>query len=474
MNWTLALPEIMLSVSGLAILLFGVLRRQGNPAVPCTLLAILAMLVAGGLVLAAPDGVGYHGVFVGDGFARFMKLLSLAGAILSLMLALDYNRREGISRFEFPVLMLFSTVGTMVMASSENLMTLYVGLELQSLAIYILCAFDRDRLGSAEAGLKYFVLGSLASGLLLYGISLVFGFAGTMEYHGLQAALAESAEVPSGLVIGIVFIIVGLAFKVSAVPFHMWTPDVYQGAPAPVTAFMAGAPKLAAFALLLRVMAGPFGQVTPQWQLLIELIAMASMLFGALAAIPQTSIKRLMAYSSIGHMGYALIGLAAATPAGIRGTLVYLATYLFMNAGVFATIVAMRRRGLAVEKISDLAGLSRTDPALALMMAIFMFSMIGVPPLSGFFGKLLVFSAGLQAGMPTLVIVGIVSSVIGAVYYLRVVRVMYVDAPGIAFDRRAASVSFVSIGMGLVTGLFLLVLGPLTSAAQAAAAVLFR
>ena len=474
MNWTLALPEIVLSVSGLAILLFGVLQKKGNPAVPCTLLAILAMLVTGVLVIGSADGVGYHRVFVGDSFARFMKILSLAGAILSLLLALDYNRHEGIARFEFPVLMLFSTVGTMVMASSENLMTLYIGLELTSLAIYILCAFDRDRLGSAEAGLKYFVLGSLASGLLLYGISLVFGFAGTMEYRGLQAAVAESAEIPSGLVIGIVFVIVGLAFKISAVPFHMWTPDVYQGAPAPVTAFMSGAPKLAAFALLLRVMAGPFGQVTPQWQLLIELLAIASMLFGALAAIPQTSIKRLMAYSSIGHMGYALIGLAAATPAGLRGTLVYLATYLFMNAGVFACIVAMRRRGLAVERISDLAGLSRTDPALALMMAVFMFSMIGVPPLSGFFGKLLVFSAALQAGMPVLVIVGIVSSVIGAVYYLRVVRVMYVDAPALPFDRRARSVSFVSIGMGLVTGLFILVLGPVTSAAQAAAAVLFR
>ncbi len=399
MNWILALPEIVLALCGLAILLFGVLVRRGNPFVPCSLLCIAAMLVAALLVLLAPDGVGYHRVFVSDDFARFMKLLSLAGAALSLVLSLDYNRREEIARFEFPVLVLLATVGTMVMASSENLMTLYVGLELQSLAIYILCAFDRDRLGSAESGLKYFVLGSLASGLLLYGISLAFGFAGTMEYRGLQTALAASGEIPSGLVIGIVFIIVGLGFKISAVPFHMWTPDVYQGAPAPVTAFMSGAPKIAAFALLLRVMAGPFGQVTPQWQLLIEILAVASMLFGALAALPQTSIKRLMAYSSIGHMGYALIGLAAATPAGTRGTLVYLATYLFMNSGAFACIIAMRRRGRAVERIADLAGLSRTDPALALAMAVFMFSMIGVPPLSGFFGKLLVFSAALQAVM---------------------------------------------------------------------------
>ena len=474
MNWTLALPEIVLSVTGLVILLFGVVRAHGNPFVPSCLLTIGAMLVAAVLVAFSPSGSGYHGIFVGDDFARFIKLLTLAGAILSLVLSLDYNRHEEIARFEFPVLVLFATVGTLLMASSESLMTLYIGLELQSLAIYILCAFDRDRLGSAESGLKYFVLGSLASGLLLYGISLVFGFAGTMQYRALQTALAASAAIPAGLVVGIVFIIVGLAFKISAVPFHMWTPDVYQGAPAPVTAFMSGAPKLAAFALLLRVMASPFGHVTPQWQLLIEILAIASMLFGSLAAIPQTSIKRLMAYSSIGHMGYALIGLAAATPAGVRGTLVYLATYLFMNAGAFAVIVAMRRRGRAVERIADLAGLSRSDPALALMMAIFMFSMIGVPPLSGFFGKLLVFSAALAAGMPTLVVVGIVSSVIGAVYYLRVVRAMYVDPREPAFDPRPASVSLVSIGMGLVTGLFILVLGPVTSAAQAAAAVLFR
>jgi NADH-quinone oxidoreductase subunit N len=452
MNWTLALPEIVLSVCGLAILVFGVLQKKSNPAVLCSILTIAAMIVAGVLVCVAPDGIGYHRVFIGDAFARFIKILTLAGAALSIVLSLDYNRSEGISRFEFPVLVLFATVGTMVMASSANLMTLYVGLELQSLAIYILCAFDRDRLRSAESGLKYFVLGSLASGLLLYGISLVFGFAGTMEYRAVQQALAASAEIPAGLVIGIVFVIVGLAFKISAVPFHMWTPDVYQGAPVPVTTFMGGAPKIAAFALLLRV----------------------SMLFGSLAAIQQTSITRLMAYSSIGNMGYALIGLAAATPAGIRGTLIYLATYLFMNTGAFACIVAMRRRGHAVERVSDLAGLARTDPTLALAMAIFMFSMIGVPPLAGFFGKLLVFSAALQAGLPLLVIVGIVSSVIGAVYYLRVVRVMYVDAPLHPFDRRPLSVSLVSAASAVVTGLFIVVLGPLTTAAQAAASVLFR
>ncbi|NPD67915.1 NADH-quinone oxidoreductase subunit NuoN [Lichenicola cladoniae] len=474
MNWTLALPEIFLSVCGLAILVYGVLQKKMEPSFSCTVLALAAFVVTAVLVLQAPQGAGYRGTFVNDGFARFMKILSLAGGAFSAVLSLDYNVRQKVDRFEFPVLLLFATVGTMMMASSENLMTLYVGLELQSLAIYILCAFARDELTSAEAGLKYFVLGSLASGLLLYGISLVYGFAGTMEYVGLKTALTGTGIVPAGLVIGIVFVFVGLAFKLSAAPFHMWTPDVYQGAPTSVTAFMAGAPKVAAFALLLRVMAGPFGHLAHQWQLLVELVAIITMITGALAAIPQTNIKRLMAYSSIGHMGYAMIGVAVGTPEGARGTLVYLTTYLFMTTGVFACIMAMRRRGRPLDKISDLAGLSRTDPMLALLLAVFMFSMAGVPPLSGFFGKLMVFAAAVQSGLWTLAVIGILTSVVGLYYYWRVVKVMYLDAPDLAFDRRAPSLSFVAGAMGLVTALFLLVLGPVTTAAQAAAGVLFR
>jgi NADH-quinone oxidoreductase subunit N len=473
-NWTLALPEIVLSVCGLAILVFGVLQKKESPGFACTVLTLIAFLVTAILVLQAPAGAGYRGTFVNDGFARFMKILSLAGAALSAVLSLDYNVRQKVDRFEFPVLLLFSTVGTLLMASSENLMTLYVGLELQSLAIYILCAFARDELNSAEAGLKYFVLGSLASGLLLYGISLVYGFAGTMEYVGLKTALIGGGTVPAGLVIGIVFVFVGLAFKLSAAPFHMWTPDVYQGAPTSVTAFMAGAPKVAAFALLLRVMAGPFGHLAHQWQLLVELVAICTMVLGALAAIPQTNIKRLMAYSSIGHMGYALIGVAVGSEAGARGTLVYLTTYLFMTVGVFACIMAMRRQGRPLDRIADLAGLSRTNPMLALAMAVFMFSMAGVPPLSGFFGKLMVFAAAVQSGLWTLAVIGIVTSVISLYYYWRVVKVMYLDAPEPGFDRGARSISFVAGAMGLVTALFLLVLGPVVGAAQAAAAVLFR
>ena len=473
-DWTLALPEIVLSVCGLVILLFGVLQKKDSPAFACTVLTLAAFLVTAVLVVGAPSGTGYRATFVNDGFARFMKILSLAGAAFALLMSLDYNVRQKVDRFEFPLLVLFSTVGTLVMASSGNLMTLYVGLELQSLAIYILCAFARDELTSAEAGLKYFVLGSLASGLLLYGVSLVYGFAGTMEYGGLRTALIGGGAVPAGLVIGIVFVFVGLAFKLSAAPFHMWTPDVYQGAPTSVTAFLAGAPKVAAFALLLRVMSGPFGHLTTQWQLLVELVAICTMLLGALAAIPQTNIKRLMAYSSIGHMGYAMIGLAVGTPEGVRGTLVYLSTYLFMTVGVFSCIIAMRRNGRPLDRIADLAGLSRTNPMLALAMAVFMFSMAGVPPLSGFFGKLLVFASAVQSGLWTLAVVGIVTSVVALYYYWRVVKVMYLDAPEPAFDRGTRTLSTVTGAMGLVTALFLLVLGPVVGAAQAAAAVLFR
>ncbi|MHC0613400.1 NADH-quinone oxidoreductase subunit NuoN [Komagataeibacter oboediens] len=474
MNWTLALPEIVLALSGLVILLAGVMQRRGQAFFSCAMMTLLALVVTGILVVFSPDGTGYSHIFINDGFARFMKVLSLTGAALSVVLSVGYAREMEIDKFEFPVLILFSTLGTMIMASSGNLMTLFVGLELSSLSIYILCAFARDRVTAAEAGLKYFVLGSLASGLLLYGISLAYGFAGTMEYAGLQQAVRGSTVLPAGLMVGIVFVLVGLCFKLSMVPFHMWTPDVYQGAPTSVTAYMAGAPKIAAFAVLLRVMAGPFGSMTPQWQLLIEVVSAASMVFGSLAAIPQGNIKRLMAYSSIGHMGYAMIGMAAGTAEGTRGTLVYLVTYLFMNVGAFAGIVAMRRRGRAVSQISDLSGLGRTDPGMALAMAVFMFSMAGAPPLAGFFGKLMVFYAAINAHLYALAAIGIVSSVIGAYYYIRIVKIMFFDAAAPALDRSPVSVSFVSVGMGLVTTFFVVGLGPVATAAQAAASALFR
>ena len=335
-------------------------------------------------------------------------------------------------------------------------MTLYLGLELQSLALYVLAAFARDELRSSEAGLKYFVLSGLASGLLLYGISLVYGFSGTMDFGQLRTLLAEPSHASAGLIVGVVFVLVGLAFKISAVPFHMWTPDVYEGAPTPVTVFFATAPKVAAMALLLRVMATPFGHLLGAWQLLIVLVSIASMVLGALAAIGQSNIKRLMAYSSIGHMGYALIGLAVGTPEGIRGVLVYMVIYVFMTAGTFACIIAMRRNGRAVEQISDLSGLANTDPALALAMAVFMFSMAGIPLLSGFFAKLYIFLAAVQGGLWTLAVIGVLTSVVGAFYYIRVIKVMYFDAPVAAFDPRPASLSFVAAVAGLFTTFFFL------------------
>jgi NADH-quinone oxidoreductase subunit N len=472
MNWTIALPEIVLSIVAMAILIFGVLRKEDS-FVLSLMFGLGGLLLAALLVMTGDRGLGYHGQFVSDPFSSFVKLLILAGAALSLMLSLDYNRKNHIGRFEFPVLMLLSVTGMMVMASASNMMTLYLGLELQSLALYVLAAFARDELRSSEAGLKYFVLGALASGLLLYGISLVYGFSGTMDFAALAKALAHPEAASPGLIVGIVFVLVGLAFKISAVPFHMWTPDVYEGSPTPVTVFFSTAPKVAAFALLLRVMATPFGHLVGAWQELIVLMSIASMILGSFAAIGQTSIKRLMAYSSIGHMGYALIGLAVGTPAGVRGVLVYLVVYVFMSAGTFACIIAMQRGGRSLERISDLNGLGRTDPALALAMAVFMFSMAGVPPLSGFFGKLYVFLAAVQAGMWTLAIIGVLTSVVGAYYYLRVVKVMFFDEPEAAFDPRPASVSFVAAATGLFTTFFIVFPAPFVGAAQAAAKVLF-
>ncbi len=472
MNWTLALPEIVLALSAMAILIFGVLWKANNPAFTCSMLGLGALVLTAALVVTAPLGTAYAGLFSVDHFAVYAKLLILAGSALSLILSIDYNVKTGIDRFEFPVLILLCTTGMMTMVSATNMMSLYIGLELQSLSIYVMAAFNRDDLRSSEAGLKYFVLGALASGLLLYGISLAYGFSGTMDFGQLAQAFGNGVPA-AGLVVGVVFIVAGLAFKISAVPFHMWTPDVYQGAPTAVTAFLSTAPKVAAIVLLLRVLEVPFGHMTPQWTQLIVLISIASMLLGSLAAIGQTSIKRLMAYSSIGHMGYALIGLAVGTQAGIQGVLIYMVTYVFMSAGVFACIIAMRRRGRPLEQISDLGGLARTDPMLALAFAIFMFSMAGIPPFSGFFGKLYVFYAAVQAGYWTLAVIGVLTSVLGAYYYLRVIKVMYFDDAQPAFDLRAPSLSFVAAVGAVVTTLFFVFPAPIVGAAQAAAAVLF-
>ena len=474
MNWSLVLPELVLACVAMATMIFGVLRKSEDNTLLSTMFALGGFLLAGVLVLNRGTGVGFHGQFVADPFSAFNQILILSGAALAAILALDWNRAQGIARFEYPVLMMFSTVGMMVMASAGNLMTLYLGLELQSLCLYVLAAFARDDVRSSEAGLKYFVLSSLASGLLLYGISLVYGFSGTMDLNALRTLLLAPGAASAGLVVGIVFVLVGLAFKVSAVPFHMWTPDVYEGAPTPVTVFFATAPKVAAMSLLLRVMGTSFAPLVGAWQSLVVIVSIASMLLGAFAAIGQTNIKRLMAYSSIGHMGYALVGLATGTAGGVRGVLIYMLIYVFMTAGTFGCILAMRRKGRAVEQISDLSGLATRDPALALALTIFMFSLAGIPPLAGFFAKLYIFLAAVKVGLWALAVIGVLTSVVGTFYYIRIIKVMFFDPAAEPFDPRGAGLSFVVAATGLFTAFFFVFPAPLVGAAEAAASVLFR
>ena len=471
MNWSVALPEIVLACCGMGILLVGVVQRR-NSFHACCMLTVGAFLLAAVLVIAGPRGRGYNGLFIADTFSVFVDVLVLVAAAFAIVSSLDYAEHENLRRFEFPVLMLYSTVGMMVMASASNLMSLYLGLELQALPMFVLAAFARDELRSAEAGLKFFVLGSLASGLLLYGVSLVYGFAASMDFAALAHALTDPAHASAGLIVGIVFVLAGLAFEIAAVPFHMWTPDVYEGAPTPITAFISTAPKVAGIALLVRVMATPFGHLLAEWQQIIVLISILSMVLGSLAAIGQRNIKRLMAYSTIGHIGYTLIGLAAGSAAGIRGMLIYLLTYVFMNAGTFACILAMRRRGRRLEQIADLSGLARTDPLLALAFAIFMFSLAGIPPFAGFWGKYFIFTAAVQSGMWTLAIIGVLTSVVGAYYYIRIIKVIYFDAAEEAFDRCPASLAVVAAAGALFTTFFVVFPAPFVAAAEAAARVL--
>ena len=473
-----AWPELFVAISALSLLLFGVF--QGNQSARfISWLCVSVMFVAALLVIAGPADrvVSFNNLFVVDQFASYAKVLLLLGASLTLILAMPYNAREDIPQFEFPILILFAVLGMMMMVSANDLISLYLGIELQSLSLYVLAAIRRDAVRSAEAGLKYFVLGALSSGILLYGMSLVYGFAGSTGFDNLADVFAAGAEhdAPIGVIVGLVFIIAGLAFKVSAVPFHMWTPDVYEGAPTPITAFFAVAPKIAAMALFVRVMLAPFGDLFDQWQQVIWFIALASMLLGAFAAINQTNIKRLMAYSSIGHMGFVLVGLAAGNVIGVQAVLLYLTVYLFMNVGTFACILAMRRQDRMVEEIDQLAGLSRTNPKMALALAIFMFSMAGIPPLAGFFGKYYVFLAAIEAELYTLVVVGLLSSVVSAYYYLRIVKLMYFDEPLDSFDRPVGrEISTIVFGTSTVTALFIVLFWSLLdSATIAAAAALF-
>ncbi len=472
----LAAPEIFLAIAGMALLMLGVFKGEESARLVSWLaiatLAVTAVLLPSG---STPRGEAFGGMFITDSFGVFMKQLVLLGSALGIAMSLDFNQREGIARFEYPILFLFATLGMLMMISAGDLIALYVGLEIQSLSLYVVAAFRRDSTRSTEAGLKYFVLGALSSGMYLYGASLVYGFAGTTNFAALAQAIIESVGYsPLGLLFGLTFIAAALAFKVSAAPFHMWTPDVYEGAPTPVTAFFSVAPKIAAMALLTRVMIEPFGPLVDDWRQIVVAISIVSMLLGGFAAINQANIKRLMAYSSIGHVGYALVGLAAGDEGGVRGVLVYMAIYLFMNVGTFAVILAMRRQDRMVEEIADLAGLARTRPLLAAGLATAMFSMAGIPPLAGFFGKLYVFLAAIQAELYTLAVIGVLSSVVAAFYYLRIVKVMYFDDAVEPFDRpldRANGVILAAASAFLL--LFMLYPGLVVDAAEAAAASLF-
>ncbi len=470
----IALPEAFLACAGMALLMVGVFRKEESVRF-IILLTEIILVIAVILVTQAPEGrvLAFDGLYLSDDFASFMKILALLGAGLTLAMSLGYIEREQMARFEFPVLLLFATLGMMMMISANDLISLYLGLELQSLSLYVVAAFRRDTVRSSEAGLKYFVLGALSSGMLLYGCSLVYGFSGTTSFDELARILTADTEPSLGLIVGLVFVITGLAFKVSAVPFHMWTPDVYEGAPTPVTAFFATAPKIAAVALFVRVMMGPFGGLFEEWQQVVIVISVGSMALGAFAAIMQSNIKRLMAYSSIGHMGYVLIGLATGTEKGIGAIGVYMAIYLVMNLGVFACILCMRRDGLMVEQIDDLKGLAKTSPLMALALGMLMFSMAGIPPLAGFFGKLLIFQSAVEAGLYTLAVIGVLTSVVAAFYYLRIVKIMYFDEPADAFDTPlGGGLKLVILGSSLAMLVIPVALNPFVTSAGVAAAAL--
>ncbi len=467
------LPELFLAVAGMILLIVGVFR--GNSGTRIISNATIGALVIAVLIMLgqSPDGVPIlNGMFVQDNFTFFMKLLVMGGLITSIALSVQYLYQEQVLRFEYPILVLFAGIGMLMMVSANDMLSLYMGLELQSLSLYVLASIRRNHVKSAEAGMKYFILGAISSGMLLFGISLIYGFTGTTNFDIINITLAD--EVTLGAVIGFVFILAGLAFKISAAPFHMWTPDVYEGSPTSVTAFFAIVPKVAAFALIIRLLFIPFATISDQWFQMIWLLSLLSMFVGAFAALRQDNIKRLLAYSSIGNMGYALIGVAAGGEAGLASVLVYLSLYMVMTAGVFGIVLCMRRDGVGVESISDLAGLSRHSPWLAYPLAILMFSMSGIPPMAGFFGKFMVFQAAMGSGLYILAVLGVLSSVVAAYYYLRIIKAMFFDEPAEPFDGEIEFPRKVVIGLSLFIVLgFIFNPSPLIEVTQSAVTSLF-
>ncbi len=468
----LGVPELALAVGAMVLLMIGVFSGKGANTTVTGLSVALLVAVGAWILIFAPEGSAFGGSYLSDPFARFMKIITLIGSIVTLVMSVGFAKAEKFDKFEFPVLIVLSTLGMMLMISANDMLALYMGLELQSLALYVVAAINRDSARSTEAGLKYFVLGALSSGMLLYGISLVYGFTGHTNFEAI-AEVISGGERQLGLLFGLVFVLTGLAFKISAVPFHMWTPDVYEGAPTPVTAFFAAAPKMAAMALLVRVVVGAFEPALADWQQIIVFISIASMVLGAFAAIGQRNIKRLMAYSSIGHMGYALVGLSAGTLDGVKGVAIYMLIYLVMTLGTFAFILAMRRKEGNVEQIEDLAGLSATNPVMATILTILMFSLAGIPPLAGFWAKWYVFLAAIEADLFALAVIGVLASVVGAYYYLRVIKIMWFDEPEGGFEPMAGELRLVLGLSGAFVLFYVLFGGPVGSMAEAAAKTFF-
>ena len=465
-------PELLLACGAMVMLMVGVLFGERSAA-SVNGWCVIILLVVGGAVVWVPAGphAMFGGSFLVDDYARFLKLLALVGSGGALLLSLDYLTIEEQQKFEYGALFLLATLGMLMLISASDLIALYLGLELMSLPLYVIAASNRENLKSTEAGLKYFVLGALSSGMLLYGASLIYGFTGTVSFAAIAKATQSGASI--GLIFGLVFLFVGFCFKISAVPFHMWTPDVYEGAPTPVTAFFAAAPKVAGIAIFARATVVAFPGITHEWQQIVVFVSIASMALGAFAAIGQRNIKRLMAYSSIGHMGFALVGLAAGTPEGVQGVLVYMSIYVAMTLGTFAVILSMRRDGKLVENIADLAGLARTHPTMAFFLGVLLFSLAGIPPLAGFFAKFYVFLAAIKAGLFTLAVIGVITSVIGAYYYLAIVKIMYFDEPALEFQRMPMLLRLVLGVSGLANILFFAYPAPLLSAATVAAKSLF-
>ncbi|MCW2316396.1 NADH-quinone oxidoreductase subunit N [Rhodoblastus acidophilus] len=469
---THALPETILAVGVILMVLIGAFRGKADDG-PMSEIAVLVLGAALVAIILKTTGSGivFDNAFIDDRFGDFMKALSLGGSIVTLLMAGDFFRGQGINKFEFPILIVLATLGMLMLISANGLIALYLGLELMSLALYVTAALSRDDARASEAGLKYFVLGALSSGMLLYGASLLYGFSGAVSFAGIAGAIGGHPNM--GVIFGLVFLVAGLAFKMSVVPFHMWTPDVYEGAPTPVTAFFASAPKVAAVAIATRVIYTAFPGATLQWQQLVIFMSIASMALGSFAAIRQDNIKRLMAYSSIGHMGFALVGLAAGTAEGVQGVLIYMAIYLVMTLGTFAAILSMRVAGHPVEKISDLSGLAKTNGTMAFFLAMLMVSLSGVPPLAGFFAKWYVFLAAVEAKLFGLAVIGVLLSTVAAFYYWRIIKVMYFDEAAPAFDRPNLTLRAVLAVSTVSMLLYWVYPAPLVQAAEGAAKSLF-